>query len=180
MVRPERGFAAPLPVPHLAGRVPHSAIVPRASSRAFMLHGFSGDSSNAAQCTGVVCATDVGNAQPPSLTSSLVTSPRIHYRAPAATCAGYPGWIDRQDGVRDHRPSCPSLTEVATVNRVGHALFGNVLRPAQASTLWGRPGHQCVVSSRDLGSDSATALGWSMSWYGLTVSVSPVPSRRCE
>lgn len=55
-----------------------------------------------------------------------------------------------------------------TVDRVGRELFGNMLRPAHASTLCARPVHQCVLSSRDVGSDSATALGWSLSWYGLT------------
>ncbi|KIG11167.1 hypothetical protein BurMR1_1827 [Burkholderia sp. MR1] len=55
-----------------------------------------------------------------------------------------------------------------TVDRVGRELFGNMLCPAHASTLWARPAHQCVLSSRDVGSDSATALGWSLSWYGLT------------
>jgi len=55
-----------------------------------------------------------------------------------------------------------------TVDRVRRQLFGNVLYPAHASTIWARPGHQCVISSRDLGSDSAIALGWLTSWYGLT------------
>ncbi|WP_200822096.1 hypothetical protein [Caballeronia arvi] len=55
-----------------------------------------------------------------------------------------------------------------TVDRVRRQLFGNVLCPAHASTLSARPGHQCVVSSRDLASDSVAALGWLMSWYGLT------------
>jgi hypothetical protein len=55
-----------------------------------------------------------------------------------------------------------------TVDRVRRQLFGNVLCPAHTSNLWARPVHQCVVSSQDLGSDSVTALGWLMSWYGLT------------
>ena len=71
------GFCCATARPALGWASTDYATAPRASSRAFMPRGFSGDPSNAARFTGVVCATDVGNAQLSSHTSSLVTWPRI-------------------------------------------------------------------------------------------------------
>jgi hypothetical protein len=60
-----------------------------------------------------------------------------------------------------------------TVERVGRDLFGDVLRHVRTPALWAQPVHKFVVSAQDLASDRATALGWSMSWYGFSRACAP-------
>jgi hypothetical protein len=59
------------------------------------------------------------------------------------------------------------------MERVGYELFGDILQIAHARESWANRGDEFVVQARDIGSDHATALGWSISWYGFSRTCTP-------
>jgi hypothetical protein len=59
------------------------------------------------------------------------------------------------------------------LRRVGHELFGDTSRIAPVRLSRVNRYDEIVVRTRDMGADHATALGWSVSWYGFSRTWAP-------
>lgn len=86
---------------------------------------------------------------------------------------------DRQTGgmpyIRDDWPNFGDdfLAYEHVLKRVGHGLFGDMHRIAAARLPWANRHDEFVVRARDMAADHATALGWSISWYGFSRTCAP-------